>query len=541
MSTSLELNGNRTNAVTSFSVRENSTPVNSGDNSGGSGSMTIAFADYDDASLLTLKPITLRDSKHGIVGGRVSNVGGDTFEATLEADTRLSALVNFVKAAPYVGTLGGALDYYNSIANVPDDILVDPVLAAKPVAYPGWRGLYYDKLKELAILHRMEIALVSNQIVARPVRQRIAETTGRADFEWKVDTTELYDSFSVAQYNHRAITDEVVYPAMAAGRVSTISMEANEDVEVRLSLDASLSSIEQPQITQYFNEFQAPDISAYAVTDNAGVTLTALEWSQLGGKVWAEIDPEDDTVVVVHAKGGSDDRRAPYKLQMPRSGRGVDAGAYPALSIVGTGVAFKREVYEIKTGVPSDLGQGREAGVIDTIFAANRGDAWHLASTAAISYSTPLRTVSATVEYTNRLGEDGIYKGATYEDFEDEYPTETYPQFEAEKGAETYEEFALDYLNRVVENFDNQAFGNVGGARIRFGDSFMRIRTATITNEDIRYLAEDDTTIEEFQAEWSNDETYGDFEAFWGDTTYTDFSLTPLRSIQSTSTAPSGT
>ena len=76
------------------------------------------------------------------------------------------------------------------------------------------------------------------------------------------------------------------------------------------------------------------------------------------------------------------------------------------------------------------------------------------------------------------------------------------------------------------DDFVNQAFGNIAGARVPYRYSIYRIRSHA-TEEDTSYDAEEDTLFADFEPLWDNG-TFGDFDDFWDGFTFGEFDLIPL-------------
>lgn len=91
----------------------------------------------------------------------------------------------------------------------------------------------------------------------------------------------------------------------------------------------------------------------------------------------------------------------------------------------------------------------------------------------------------------------------------------------------TFLQFNKQQFALVASEFQNQAFGNVAGARVKYRDSWYRIRSANITESSVSYSAERDTIVDEFNSVWSGS-TFADFDTQFTDKLFEDFGVIPL-------------
>ncbi len=81
---------------------------------------------------------------------------------------------------------------------------------------------------------------------------------------------------------------------------------------------------------------------------------------------------------------------------------------------------------------------------------------------------------------------------------------------------------------QVQDDFENQVFGNVGGARVRYRDAWYRIRSTSINQDGIQGAsAERDTIFSDFNAEYAG-LTFADWNAIFDGYNFEDYSLIPL-------------
>lgn len=539
--------GGWTFEATSFSVQEDSTPLAGDDTSGSVGTITFDIPEPDPdikyvnntgakalnsfgIDILLDQPIQLEDSRKGFTLGTVNAArrNDDTGGITVSCPTRLEVLNAYgIQAQPYIGTLEGAFEYYLSLVGVVTDLLTDPVVADRPVVFPGWNGELWYHLKQIAIAQDCDISLVSGVIILRPIRAREATRGRDVSRSRETPVPTLARAIEVYQYDNTPITNQLVYPVGGwTPEEEVLNVNAGEESEYTRELSASVSSIETPVHEMYVEEdYEAT--SVYTVVANDGLPVSAAVWQAYGGQVVITINP-DTRSLNVKLKGAvglplssGTEPASNFSLAL---GSDVTGNRYSTLRIVGTGVRFTRTKKRIRTGVP-DTKTGTDIGItIDNPFISTHDDLCRAGTRAAKRYAGPVPTLSGTVLSVNKLGDGGAMTLPAYGKIQDvhwpiifggEVPTygqaQTYYQAQ---GRETYGDVETYWFGFVRDDFTNQAFGNAGGARIFDLRSrrWYRIRSATATPETIQFSAEDDLT-------------HGDMEGFHVSRTYGDVRL----------------
>src|SRR5690606_34728149 len=93
---------------------------------------------------------------------------------------------------------------------------------------------------------------------------------------------------------------------------------------------------------------------------------------------------------------------------------------------------------------------------------------------------------------------------------------------------QTIDQFRQYMFLQVQDNFENQVFGNVSGARVRYRDAWYRIRSAGVTQDGIQGAsAERDTLISDFNAEFDG-VTFADWNSIFDGMKFEDYALIPL-------------
>lgn len=554
--------GTSTVEATDYSVEEQATPLAAGDSSGGTGSIDFTFPIPDpDLSgtrtdtiwykvnefgpdILIDLPIRLADSRKGFTLGTVTGANrmDDSGLIQVSCSSRLSELnVYGIQAAPFVGTLGDAFDYYLSLAGIETDLFVDPSIASRSVVFPGWNGELWYYLKQMAVAQDCDISLVSGVVILRPVRARVA-TRGR-DLTRSRDlpTPTLAQGVEVYQYSNREITDELVYPPGGwTPEVEVLNVNAGETSEYTLQLSASVSSIQTPVMDIWVEE-DYDSSSVYTIVANDGLVVPVSMWTQYGGSVTVTVNPDTTSlkVVLVGASGlpttAGNAAATNFSLALASDTTG---NRYSTLRIVGTGVAFDKQKKYVRTGVPASR-TGTEVGVtIDNPFISTVDDLYRAGTRAAKNFAGVVPGLTGSVVAVNRLGDSGKVNYPTYAEVQTALeaalpgtPTygdvQTYYVTTLSRG--TYGEVQDYWFEFVQDDFENQVFGNINGARIYDKKSrrWYRIRRGQSSMDRISFTADDDMIFSDIEALHSG-RTYAQVQTILDGLTYKQAELAGL-------------
>lgn len=518
----------------SYNVSEDSTPTSSDDSTGSVGTFEFQLKDVQDSFLLEGKDVLLADSRRGSTIGFVKSVQEiDRTTVSVRCQSRLGRLnIYSVQAQPFVGTLGDAFRYYASLANQVTEVFIDPQIEFRPVIFPGWFGELWYHLKQMAAAQECEVSLVSNIILLRPLRVREATDNRDVERNRTYGDTRLARAVEVYRYNNAAITNELVYPpGRWTPETEVIAVGAGETISRVIELSSSVTSIVQPEM----QTFVAPDYDAtsvYTIVGDDGLPLTPAMWADYGGRLEVSIN-EDTTSLTVTITGptgivgGRGEAISTYSVAL---GADFTANRYSTLRIVGTGVAFDKKKMRIRTCVPDQL-TGTDVGItIDNPFIDTIDDARRAGVRAARWFAGERMEINGVVTSINKLGDDGDATYPTYADDQDNWEGDTYSQVESAYSGQTYGEIEAAIREATHDDFDNQVFGNAGGARVWDWKSnhYFRIRTANIGTSTIEFSGEDDDTHEDHQNTYDN-LTYAQEEAIFAGRTYSERDRLGLR------------
>jgi len=513
-----------------YSVTEDSTPIDPSDNSGGYGQFQFTIPERPGSKSLGNKIVDLEDGTQGTTQGVSRNVTSNGADVTVIADSRLSALAVERTAQPYVGTLSGAYLYYFGLVGVTARIIVDSTVANRPVSFPGWVGLVWDQIKKLGVASGCEVSLVSDYIIVRPVRGRVAVNHRNSARSWSIDSTSVAQTVEALYYVGEQTT-ALAYPLAGwTSDTQVFQVDAGETVEHDIPLGpemgaagfgVSLSSVDQPVAKDFVGRYDVSS-SAYSVVGTGDYPITAAEWTAGGGKIVASVGADTQSIHLV-ITGPNGVNNAPY--QIAASSNEED---YSSLRIVGSGVFFEKKKLTLPTGRTPDEAPQVVGFTVDNEFFTTEQQAYTALMWANARWAGPKQTITVTTTGINRVGDRGSYRYPTVQEFNTEYAGWTIAQFNAAYAGKTFADFNTDQLDKVSHDFDNQAFGNVAGARVLDDDQWFRIRTATIAPGVINYTAEGDTTIADFNTRFAG-WTVAQFNAVWAGRSFADFNTAPLR------------
>lgn len=509
-----------------YTIQEDATPLFGHDSSGGAGSIVVPVTEVEDSVLFINNEVRLEDSEKGYTTGLARRLGSEDGQLTITSDSRLAKFVVQRTAAPVSGTLGQVLEYYFDLCGIDDNYIIDPIIADRPVAYPGWTDNVWTRLKQICVAQQVEIALVSGNVVVRIPRGRNANMSRDSSVDWDIDTDQLAAYVEVAYYNYAPVVNSTVFPVPHEVLPTVITLASEEAIVVELQTSTSLTSLVQPSATTsaMLGMETSPNSSYYVVNDGTPGDVSPTTWYERGGYVYADIDPEDNTRILLTIRAPWHPTEGSYRLAF----RGMGEEYQNSLHIAGTGIGFERRVIRSATGANPALIVDDEAQTIDNPAISTAEQAWAVALDAACAFAGATFNMTVTSNGIHREEELYSARYLTANEFNAEFAGKTMDQFNAMFSGYTVNEFNFIYEERFENEFVNQAFGNIGGARITYRDNIFRIRSATITESGIDYSAERDIMAEDFNAAWAG-MSMAQFNAQWAGMSMDEFSIMPLR------------
>lgn len=515
--------------VINYSVQEDSTPVNPGDENGGTSQVNLTMPTPEKWRSTRGKSIELSDSSQGITSGKVATLSEKGGNLSITANSRILDMNVTRTAQPFVGNLRDAITYYLGLVGITDGIVIEEGLELVSVVFPGWIDNVYQKIaRGLCPAWQLEMSLVSNNIVFRSYRQRKAVLQRFTD-----DPTLTIDDNGLAQgtrttwYNTRYVSQSLVYPFGGWNKdVEVFDVNYNEiKVWEDIEIPVSLMSIVQPTcVTNVAPEYNAA--SVYTVAGSDGLPIPPQMWADFGGSLKLEIN-EDTKSLKLTVKGMDLSEYAPYTI-------GVASGPstyYSSLRILGTGVELNQTELVHSTGLDADEAPDEFATDVDNVFIISKNQAEYSAGWQMAAAGGPARTFSFEASGINRVSDNGSYAYATFQDFDEAYAGMTFAQFDALWAGQDGNDWEEYWTEAKATEFSNQAFGNVAGARVYWDGSIYRIRSATNESGKLSAQAELDNTTGDFD-QFYDGMTFEDFDKMWAGQTFDDFDGVPFPGIR---------
>lgn len=531
MAVSIEVVGNghfqgaRTN-LTQYSSTEDSTPIDPSDSSGGTGMIdftVVEDADPEGTILLLNDTVELEDGSNGRTRGLVYSVNSTGGEASVSAYARLVALNVDRGVAPFTGTLENAFRFYLGQVGIVDGIVVDDTVATRPVVFPGFSGNMWESMKQMCAAQQVEITLVSSNIVLRALRTREVQNRTDISQNWSVGVGDAAQFIEIYNYNNEYKASGMIYPKGGwTEDMQVYQVDANETIEVEIPVDVSVQSVVQPTPVLNVPRYYEGGGSVYAIAGKDGLPIPPAQWTAQGGFLTVRIGDDSQTLIVT-IKGPNEPQYEPYSIAV-QSG---PSEKYSSLRIAGTGVFFNKELLTLPTAADASRATQIIGVTIDNPFIGSLTQAYTAGMLAAGKFSGTVQKLDVTALVVNRKGEKGTMNYPTIQTFNTEWASKTIAQFKTTWAGQSFDQFNKTYLAKVQDAFENQAFGNVGGSRVKFRQAWYRIRSATVTQANISYTAERDTLVGDFKSVWQG-ATFAQFKARFAGKTFSDFGVIPL-------------
>ena len=533
MAISLAVTGNglfqgSSTALTAYSVTEDATPIEGSDTTGGTGTLNFSVMENpaaDGTIMLLNDSVQLTDGSNGTTSGIVYSVSDGDGLASISANARTNAFIANVKIAPYTGTLGGVLTYYMSMVGISSGFVIDSTITARAVSYPGFTGSVWDSLKQLLLAQQCEVSLVSNNVVFRPIRTRTLQMAKNSKVTRLTANSDLAQTVQAYYYSNTWKTNGVCYPANGlASAVSAYQVDAGAVLVENISVGASLQSILQPTC---LTSASVPSIytgnsSIYTVAGQDGTPILPSAWTGNGGSVTVAIG-QDQTSIDLKIVAATGLGNAPYTI-------GVSNGAsnyYAGLFIVGTGTFFAPTLITIPTGSPLAKAATTIGATVSNRFIGTAAEAYSVALRTAQRWAAPQQSISVTAIVVNRPGDKGDVSYPTFAQVDTALSPNTFAQVDTLYAGMTYAQVNAIQQALVVNNFENQAFGNIAGARVLYQQAYYRVNTAQVTQDGISYTALIDTIFSDVNTAWTG-KTFAQFNARWAGKTFQDAQVIPL-------------
>lgn len=396
-------------SLISFSYSEDVTSLEPSNLNGGVGQVSISGAvikedrignTHPSSKLIINNDIVLTDDIFGSVqfqaeslnvGNEVVSITGSTIHERLNVDRTAGS------QGGTGATLWTAIIYYCGLVDIVPQISagLEATLDAIPVNFIGWQGNVWEHLKMLcagvSINSSGNIGLemfIDNDTLV--FREALATEVDFSEFiedvSLSIGSTDTAKRLNLTKYEtvygvNRVIAEEDRGTLTAATRNVTIDdrmqVDAGETLVKRFKVNASLESVNQPQVVSQISPLPYPlegGFGQYVVVGNDDLPILPAQWTAQGGSLTVSLteNPNEIELVIVAPPAPSlptvDDpgavTPAPYKIGVESSGE----EDYPALYITGTGVFFERKTKSFITGASDTYTSKDSATDVDNPF-----------------------------------------------------------------------------------------------------------------------------------------------------------------------------
>lgn len=512
--------------VIDYSYSEESTPTIPGDSSGGVGSLSFSTMDDPQTSALIYRDeVYLKDSHNGNIGGKVLSVSaGDS----VVSYSGVSSLVRLTvsRTIPQInGTVGEIVSYIFAEAGIILGYSIDDDIDVIPAVCPQYTGDLWVLLKDLCAAYEFEIALVDDTIKVRKLRERTITPVDFISERWTITDINPAQTIEVNYYNYEEQDDVLVYPKGGWSEdVQVYQVDANQTLEFDIEVDFYLDYVIEPQPQLSVGRYDDTD-SVYAVAGNDGLPVAVAQWVDNGGSVTAEIAEKTNTIHVT-ITGANIPELAPFRI-------GVSAGPsdyYSSLRIIGGGISFDKQTITQPTGLSPEDTANVTGITIDNKFVSTKEQARDVAKRAVVSYGMPKIVYSFTApNIGDFLTAPGQIVYTRFFEYDEQTGTDDFSEVDGDIGTWSFEDFDENLPSSVVDGQEFQMFGNVNGSRIKFRDSWFRVRSANINPASIDATTEWDNMMSDFNTTNAAN-SFEDFNGTFDELSFIDFSLIPLRS-----------
>lgn len=533
MAISLEVTGNglfqgSSTALTSYTVSEDATPIEGSDMTGGTGTIVFSVVENPAANgtiMLLNDSVKLTDGSNGTTSGTIYSVADGEGIANISANARTNAFIANTKVAPYTGTLGGAFTYYMSMVGITSGFVIDSTVTGRAVNYQGFMGSVWDFLKQMLAVQQCEVSLVSNNIVFRPIRSRTLQMAKNSKVTRTIANSDLAQTVQAYYYNNVWKNNTVCYPISGvASSVSAYQVDIGAILIENVSIGASLQSVLQPTCVASGSvpSIYTGSTSIYTVSGQDGTPISPLAWTQNGGSVTVSVG-QDQTSIDLKIVAAIGLGNAPYTIGVSNGGSNYYSGLY----IVGTGTFFTPILVTIPTGSPIGKTATVIGATVNNRFITTAAEASSVGLRTAQRWAAPQQAISVSATVVNRPGDKGDASYPTFAIVNAALSPNTFSQVNTLYAGMTFAQFNAAQQLLVANNFENQAFGNVAGARVLYKEAYYRVNTAQLTQDGINYTATMDTIFGDVNVLWTG-KTFAQFNARWSGKTFQDAQVVPL-------------
>jgi hypothetical protein len=514
----------------SYSVSEYAIPIDPTDYSGGYGQLTYSELPSDNDVLDINTTGTITDSERGTFSGIIRRIEGSKEIVTFATDSVLAQFNRWFSVAPYHGTLKGYITYLSELAGVTAEVIYDPAVQDMIVNAPGFLGNVWDNLRQFAAINKFDIAQVADHIAVRPQRAFTAYKNHDTTTSYSMSTEQTTEKVTVYWYEC-VYGENVEIPLPGLDDDSTISVDAGSYFTQQYTIDGSLSSVNQPILFDYVDHDDTWNgtSGAYCIAGNDGKPITAAQWKAQGGGLFVNLT-EDPSIIEVSVSAPPEEDYAPYRVATTAG----TSSYYNSLHITGTGFQWVKHSVTVYTGAPKSTTTSESTTEFDSKFITTPAQAYEAAINIAQSLSGGEITVSGTSRSLNRPSDRRGSWDATmadYNTFAADNDISTMADWNTYFDGWTMAQWNGFWKERMSGIFENQAFGQVVGSRMRLDDGWYRVMSTTTGPDTVQYTLKKDTTMADWNTFAAEHDiaTMNDWNSWYNGLRMIDFNSTSLK------------
>lgn len=282
----------------------------------------------------------------------------------------------------------------------------DPYIAA-----PGWSDSVWTKLNELCVAYGVEIGIDDGTIVIRDIGVGTLDTEDVTPVSRSI-SGEGASRFVDVQYTNATAGVGTVYDSAKDGQGRTFEVGVRETKIEPIQTTNYPVALQQPQRV---NTFPLQPGQYYLIgSDNLPIAPNQFE--VYGGSVTVNVSTTVPGGIDLNLTGPLipiPGVPGPYRLAISDG-----SNAYPAFSVVGTGVFANPQTIRMSTGADwSKVTSEVNGQALSNTFLATRAQAWDRGRWAAVRASGPNASVTFSLSYENSNG-FGLTAGSTFEAYE---------------------------------------------------------------------------------------------------------------------------
>lgn len=430
-----------------YQVRENATSLDPGDASGGFGQLTYTVPAEQRLNAST----TLTDPEYGSFTGIVSAVSQTDGLYSVTADDAFARLNKWLTIPPFAGPLADYLTLLKTRTRMTGTFTTG---VSRTVVCPGFRGNVWTEFRNFLAAQGLEAVQNAGNIVVRLPRGSELTTHENITRGTEVNnqTTSQYVTVNYLDRWHSYMASQIaVFPNRRNAEdmeFSPITVEPGQTVVQQITLDASLESVNQPEVMDYVSAGTTGEGTngMYCVVDQDGKPIPAAAWTKGGGRLRVRLT-NDPSVIEVVVTGSSITEFGTYRIA---AGVGSTADShYSSLRITGRGLRWTKRSVTLHTGAVNNADGEDSTTEVNNRFIGNEHEAWTAAGRAAARLSGSVPTASGTLK----------------------------PRLAA-------------------------GFGNLVGRRLREENAWFRLTSASFSPNSVQYSLEQDTLVSDFNTHY---------------------------------------